>query len=67
MLRTPGNQVIFIFGSWAWMEEPGLHRGVVSGEIKAVEGWRGWKFVPGQSLTKQQSEVGDLGREVLNG
>lgn len=61
MLRTPGNQVTFIFGSWAWMEEPDLHKCVVSGGIKA---WTGWKFVPGQSLTKQQSELGGLGREV---
>lgn len=61
MLKTPGNQVTFIFGSWAWMEEPDLHKCVVSGEIKA---WTGWKFVAGQSLTKQQSEVGDLRRKV---
>lgn len=61
MLRTPGNQVTFIFGSWAWMEEPYLHCCVISGEIKS---WTGWKLVPGQSLTKQQSEVGGLGREV---
>lgn len=61
MLRTPGNQVTFVFGSWAWMEEPDLHECVVSGGIKT---WAGWKLLPGQCLTKQQSEVGDLGREV---
>lgn len=63
MLRTPGNQVTCVFESWAGMEEPDLHlhKCVVSGEIKA---WTGWNLVPGQSLSKQQSEVEDLGKEV---
>lgn len=47
MLRTPGNQVTFVFGTWAWMEEPDVHCCVVRGETGT---WKGRELALGRSV-----------------